>query len=49
MSWINDWTLNAATSGAFVVYNASPAQVRLSSSALTPGSFILKAAQGLAG
>jgi hypothetical protein len=48
ISWINDSTLNAATSAAFATYFTAPCQVRLSSSALTSGSFILKANQGLA-
>lgn len=49
VSFINDPNATAVTSGAFFVYNASPCQVRLSSSALTSGSFLLKAVQGLAG
>jgi hypothetical protein len=45
--FITDPSMTAVTSAAFATYLAPVAQLRLDSSALTSGSFVLKAVQSL--
>jgi hypothetical protein len=46
-TWITDPNMTALTSAAFTTYLGPIAQLRLSSSALTSGSFVLKAVQSI--
>ncbi len=46
-TWITDPAMTALTSAAFATYLGPIAQLRLSSSALTSGSIVLKAVQSI--